>query len=197
MQVTKKHQANTLAEVMVALIILGVVASITVPALRKHTQMEETTTKLKKGLMSLEQLVDAAIIDNGDINNGMDTRWSMNNLFIKYLVPEMQVARDCTDGNLAPCFPGDIKTMSGDPAAISVTSAVVLLDGIAIANSGMDFYIDINGPELPNVDGVDIFHYKFENVGRNEDTNDPGDWRFTAQGYAKQIAEHSWKINYW
>ena len=199
-QINKKKKANTLAEVMIALIIIGVVGAITVPVLKKHAQREETITKLKKGLMSMEQFIDAAILDQGDIMSGMDTKWDMDKLFTKYMVPEMQLARDCSDpdaGESSKCFPSTVYTMDGSTSNITVNSSVVLMDGVAIGNSGMDFYIDINSTNEPNVDGVDVFHYTFENVGRNEAINESGDWKFVPQGYSKQIADNSWKITYW
>lgn len=199
-QINKKRKGTTLAEVMIALIIIGIIGAITVPVLKKHTQREETITKLKKSLMTMEQLIDAAIIDQGDINNGMDIKWDMDRLFIDYMVPEMQLARDCTatgDADTSKCFPETIYNLDGTESNINVVSAVVLMDGVSIGNNGMDFYVDVNGPTEPNVDGVDVFHYLFTNVGRNEDTNEPGDWKFVPIGYAKDIADASWKIQYW
>ncbi len=207
-QINKKRKGTTLAEVMIALIIIGIIGAITVPVLKKHTQREETITKLKKSLMTMEQLIDAAIIDQGDINNGMDVRWNMDNLFTRYMIPEMQIARNCsvqdetqggdgTGADTSKCFPDTIYNLDGTESNIAVQNAVVLMDGTSIGNMGMDFYVDLNGPTEPNVDGVDIFHFVFTNVDRNESTNEPGDWKFLPEGHAKEITDANWRINYW
>lgn len=182
-----KKTANTLAEVMITLIILGVVASLTIPVLKKHTQREETAVKLKKGYMSLEQSIDAAIVDEGDIS-----KWTMSKLFTKYMAPEIQSVKDCTSGGIAPCFPTAVTGISSVP-----TAAIVMMDGIAIGNNGMNFYIDVNNKALPNQMGVDVFQYTFELVGANAATDDPGDWKFMPKGDALTVMRDGWKIKYW
>lgn len=182
----RKLIANTLAEVMIALMIIGVVAGLTVPTLKKHTQRQEYATKLKKGLMTLEQSVDAAIIENGDIENGADVKWTLDELFVKYLRPELQLARDC-GSNVAGCM----------SATAGASTAVTMLDGIAIGNNGYDFYVDVNGPDLPNLDGVDVFQFKFEKVDAIAGEPGSGDYKFVPQGRAADVMHAGWKITYW
>lgn len=184
----KFRKGNTLAEVMITLIILGVVASLTVPVLKKHTQREETAVKLKKGYMSLEQAIDAAIVDYGDMD-----KWTMGSVFKKYMVPELQSLRDCTSGGVGSCFPTTVSGMSGG----APNAAIVMMDGIAIANSGMNFFIDVNNVQPPNQMGVDVFQYTLELVGKNDALKEPGDWKFMPKGDAQKVMKDGWKITYW
>jgi type II secretory pathway pseudopilin PulG len=181
----------TLGEILITLLIIGVVASLTVPVLKKHSQREEYATKLKKAYMTLEQSIDAASLEHGSIMKGTNVKWKMNELFKTYIVPELQVAKDCTS-SASGCV----------TSAVSATSAIMLMDGVAIANnactgsgtsSKCDFYIDINNTAPPNVAGVDIFKYTFEYVGVDPDK----DWKFMPQGDAAKVMNAGWKITYW
>ena len=51
----KNKQAFTLAEMLITLGIIGVVAAMTIPALMAHFQQEQTVTRLKKALSVINQ----------------------------------------------------------------------------------------------------------------------------------------------
>ena len=54
----------TLAEVLITLGIIGVVAAITIPNLMTHFQQEQTVTKLKKAYSVIIKLINA--VTRGD-----------------------------------------------------------------------------------------------------------------------------------
>ena len=52
---TNKKHGFTLAEILISLLILGVIASLTIPSLIQNTQKKEEVVKIKKGLSVLSQ----------------------------------------------------------------------------------------------------------------------------------------------
>lgn len=63
----KNKSGFTLAEVLITLVIIGVIAAITVPTLITKYQKEQTVTRLKKAYSALSQTTARAIADNGPI----------------------------------------------------------------------------------------------------------------------------------
>ena len=60
----EKNAAFTLAETLITLTILGVVAAITVPALINRQMEAANKTKLKKAMAAYEKALNQMIIDN-------------------------------------------------------------------------------------------------------------------------------------
>jgi len=52
-----KKSAFTLAEILISLMILGVIASLTIPSLIQNTQKKEQVVQLKKGLSMINQAI--------------------------------------------------------------------------------------------------------------------------------------------
>ena len=57
--------AFTLAEVLITLVIIGVIAALTVPTLIQNTQKQEYVTALKKAYSTLSQATQQIIAENG------------------------------------------------------------------------------------------------------------------------------------
>lgn len=150
----KKRKAFTLAEALVVIAILAIIAGITIPVVKKQSFNEQTTTQLKKGYQSLEASLDGAIVDNGPIDN-----WT-GDKFQKYIVPQLKTIKKCDSSNISDCFAGSIN---------GLTSAVVLADKVVIANSGDDYYIDVNGSAAPNQIDVDIYKFILQKVEDDSD----------------------------
>ena len=150
----KKRKAFTLAEALVVIAILAIIAGITIPVVKKQSFNEQTTTQLKKGYQSLEASLDGAIVDNGPIDN-----WT-GDKFQKYIVPQLKTIKKCSAADISDCFSGSIS---------GLTSAVVLPDKVVIANSGDDYYIDVNGPAAPNQIDVDIYKFVLQKVEDDSD----------------------------
>jgi prepilin-type N-terminal cleavage/methylation domain-containing protein len=60
-----KYNAFTLAEVLITLLVIGVVASLVIPSIINDTNKAEYVTKLKKEYAILQQAYKLLIIDNG------------------------------------------------------------------------------------------------------------------------------------
>ena len=61
-----KHHGFTLAEVLITLGIIGVVAAMTLPVLIQNYQKKATATSVKKAYSELNQIIDRAKADYGD-----------------------------------------------------------------------------------------------------------------------------------
>lgn len=133
----------------------------------------------------MEQAVDAAIITHGPIDNGVDVKWSTGDIFTKYMKPELIYSGECGAGKTS-CYGG-----------AGPSSSVILLDGIGIGASGTTLYVDVNNGNLPNVDGVDLFTFQFQEIGADATAGTRGDWKIVPQGNAKKVADDGWKIKYW
>ncbi len=65
----QKHKAFTLAEVLISLAIIGVVAALTIPALVQSYKKTVVGTKLAKFYSTINQAITRSEIDNGDKRN--------------------------------------------------------------------------------------------------------------------------------
>lgn len=63
----KKKKAFTLAEVLITLGIIGIVAAMTMPVIIEKHQKKVVATSLKKFYTSINQAVQQSVVDNGDI----------------------------------------------------------------------------------------------------------------------------------
>lgn len=93
----KKFLAFTLAEVLIVLGIIGIIAELTLPDLMNNFQKQATITKLKKAYSTLYQAVRLSEIDNGDV-----TQWDFGTKkdgnatltwFKTYLAPYMKYTK--------------------------------------------------------------------------------------------------------
>ena len=90
----------TLAEILVSLGIIGVVAAMTIPNLLHDTSKQETVSKLEKEYTSLSQAVKMS-----EINNGNNSTWdwgtsgdaaSVKASFDTYWAPYLRISKYCT-----------------------------------------------------------------------------------------------------
>lgn len=97
---TKRNPGFTLAEVLITLGIIGVVAAMTLPTLVAKYQKQVVITKLKSTYSILNQAIKMSEIDNGPV-----AEWDMgerdmhapeSKVFAeKYLIPYLKVAHKC------------------------------------------------------------------------------------------------------
>lgn len=108
MNIFKNKLAFTLAEVLITLGIIGIVAAITIPGLISANNKRITETRLKRFYSVFNQAIKLSTVDNGDVE-GWDDYWDtssnsydengnvtdkmdqVNNAFEKYLMPYMKV----------------------------------------------------------------------------------------------------------
>ena len=174
----KKKTAFTLAEVLITLGIIGVVAAMTLPTLINNYQKKETISKLKKVYAILGNTTSMAMAEYGDtvtweLPNNLS--WASSKAFAeKYMIPYLKVARTCENNNEAGCsYP--IKRLNGQSFnnynEYTKSYRFYLADGtfICIAANNVSSYhdklvqiiFDINGQKNPNKVGKDVFFLEY------------------------------------
>jgi len=145
------NKAFTLAEVLITLAIIGVVAAITVPSLYANYTRQEAAAKLKKGFSVLNQAYMRAKADGNDWEywaesantTGNSTSGVTKNFVEKYVLPYVIYTKTKSQG---------------------VHTYVYLNDGsyfYAYKGSCLDFVFDINGDKKPNIMGRDKFAFLY------------------------------------
>ena len=161
----KKNLGFTLAEVLIVIGIIGVVAALTLPNLNHATGDKETVTKVKKIYSALTEAFDRAQVIYGSYDTwfndlegfGGITDWATaSERFAKRVTEFMKVSKDCG-------FDGGCLDDSED--YLDNGYSLILADGMAIEFSvgGSTFgniAVDINGPNKgKNTYGYDIFEF--------------------------------------
>ena len=162
---TRKRVAFTLAEVLITLAIIGVVAALTIPNIVTKYQKRKTVTQLKQTYTLLQNSFKMAENDYGDKNN-----WEFpnnnNEFFQTYLKPYLKVVKKYSHNEIENI--AKRKTLNG-------TSYAEIFDHYQLANGSLvsigvckycipscvTILIDINGTKEPNRGGIDIFRYSF------------------------------------
>lgn len=181
--------AFTLAEVLITLGIIGVIASLTVPSLLQGTEEKATVTAVKKTYSTLSNAYKLAEKDEGTPDNwGMDADYT---LMLGKLKPYLNVSKDCLNGSTG-CFPAGVTykhlaASSGDEGFTYDSVGypkLKLADGTLLygvfdngdctgapgsspaLQSVCGYYIvDVNGYKNPNQWGKDTFFFFLTKFG--------------------------------
>ena len=172
--------AFTLAEVLITLGIIGIVAAMTMPSLITAKQEKATISTIKKNYSIFANALLMAQNDNGELYTwGITKDADGLNLVSSNLKPYLKIIEDCGVGEKSDCAPGDngkFKDLTGRKRTEDFSSSDYysfrLNDGTAVAiqlktkaecisseSSCMNFYIDTNGKKYPNTLGKDIFYF--------------------------------------
>lgn len=183
----KKNMAFTLAEVLIVLLIIGVVASLTIPTVINNTNKAEYVSKLKKEYSVLSQAYKLIILDSGGsiLNNPYfntdrnDADADAMNVFATKLnvvkvCPKEEgcwYKSDMMELGGGVYFPDTDSNMSSYGNAILADGAIMAV-GIYDDNCTTQYgspgspfyrslcgfiYVDVNGNSKPNVYGRDVF----------------------------------------
>ena len=170
--VSSQKAAFTLAEVLITLGIIGIVAAMTIPTLIANYQEKQTISKLQKVYASLKNAFELAKVEHGDyetwswnqipVTNGARTQY----FWETYIFPHLKIAKKCFPIT-TECVAEGITKLNGTAESVvtSTHGAFVLYDGTYVYTwaGGSGFhphiwvYADINGKAKPNVVGKDIF----------------------------------------
>ena len=153
----------TLAEVLVTLGIIGVVAALTLPTLIRNYEEKATVTKVKKVYTTLANAVQLATFEKGEYDM---TSATISQDFWDYLSPYLKLSKDCGTGE--GCWSNEkIKFLhganGGNINTLSIYNKAILEDGtlLQVYKNG-EIRADINGFRKPNTQGIDIFYFHVE-----------------------------------
>jgi len=170
----KKKAAFTLAEVLITLGIIGVVAAMTIPNLIAEQQKRTTVTKLQRAMSVLNQAYRRAYDDVGEATAEEAHSIGIDAYFNKYWAPYLKTVHICK--TLKDCgydneSIGHFHSLNGKTygaGIINLDCRVTLktMDGftyiINVCSGNVqanDMLVDINGSAKPNKYGKDVFYF--------------------------------------
>ena len=213
----------TLAEVLITLGIIGVVAAMTLPVLIGNYQKKATVAKLQKAYTILNQALKQSELDNGDYQYWDSTDDMMPLDYVqKYWQPYFKETKLCKtskecgyDNDYPWLFTNGGKctyTVARDDLRTGILTSDGILYSISIregAPTNEDGYatneiviVDINGAARPNVAGKDMFIFVRTEDGirpfryKNNTNFINSECSKTASGFscAAKIMKDGWQI---
>ena len=171
----KKSKGFTLAEVLITLGIIGVVAAITMPTLINNYREKATVNKVKKFYSMISQAYLLSVKDNGHADS-----WdiSSSTQLASYFKPYLKIQKDCNTTSGCLGYTEPVKKLNNtDFDNYDISSSfykMILMDNSVLlirrldenCNSSAGSYVnivcgeifyDINGSKTPNILGKDVF----------------------------------------
>ena len=177
--ILKGFRGFTLAEVLITLVIIGVIAAMTIPTLMNNTNKQEYVSRLIKSYSTLSQGLNSIWNNNGTAPGDYEFFTGKN--FMDELAKVISVQKKCN--NAQDCLGGDI---SQKYKFLNNTSAVGAVGGKSVITADGQFFsytnffdgalsygmsaedheniigrilVDVNGNKTPNKVGVDTFYF--------------------------------------
>ena len=173
----KQRAAFTLAEVLITLGIIGVVAAMTMPSLIANYQKKQTVAQLKRVYSILSQALERSVLDNGPVET-----WDWDGEFIVTMTPksfaEKHILAYINGVNKLSVEPDLWKTLKGTVdtggSALGSRPQYELSDGTLLNFSrnyaapseqgnrhktSLQITVDLNGYSGPNQFGRDVFMF--------------------------------------
>lgn len=199
----------TLAEVLITLGVIGVVAAMTLPALITKYQKQQTVARLKENYSIVSQAVKLSELDNGLIED-WDMSMPASDFYKTYLSKYIKSAEEVSLSKLKKRV--SYKYLNGGSAEGAVyndrfyvaklsNGTFLFIDGWSDANGlwrGVEF--DLNGFSKPNQIGIDVFYLRIDKTLKAftmYNANIPGQGcTSTAMGYncSNKIMADGWEI---
>jgi type II secretory pathway pseudopilin PulG len=166
-----------LAEVLIALVVIGIIAAITVPTLIQRYQDQAIKSALKKNYSVLKSALDKYQVDNGE--RLLSTDMKMRQLKSK-IISYFNVSKDCGDADCYYSTNKDLYNTYNNKRNINYTNfddgQFILQDGTFVMIENPDngnnytankyISVDVNGiNKKPNRLGKDLFMFQLTNKG--------------------------------
>ena len=166
---SKIKKAFTLAEVLITLVIIGVIAALTIPNVVNNYSKQETVSRLKKAYSTLMQTTARAVVDHGSVDN-----WELGvagsaddtlTFFNTYMAPYLSLAEKAqklssTSWNKTYYYLNNSEHQYGNWVRTYLADGSSLTMMINTSNDIQKWFkvhVDINGDKKPNKFGRDIF----------------------------------------
>ena len=215
----RKRCAFTLAEVLITLGVIGIVAAMTMPSLIANYQKKVWVNQLKKSVSVIEQGVRLMMADDGVDNIYYTTTFAPTASTDCYLDGSGRdnngINGSCADyaAGFEKYFKGTIqKIQSGyvwsfyDGNSTDTPTCegyvFILSDGTLICPWSYYITVDVNGYKRPNTYGKDIFSFEISDNGsvkvrQNEDSSKcPYGTPNADMACFAKILEDGWEMNY-
>lgn len=190
---SKLKSGFTLAEVLITLGIIGVVAAMTIPTIMQKITKRKLETQIKAAYSTIAQTMRSVEADDSGFDMKIATdegQDSTNNWFKSYILPYLKTEHVCY--NKPGCWhkKGTVKDLQGNPSPwdyeaglgnyivtfITAKGTYFNIDGMSVYRMntlfgiktdsiGLVFYFDANGDRKPNVIGKDIYVMAYTGKG--------------------------------
>ncbi len=214
------NKAFTLAEVLITLGIIGVVAGMTIPNLITAHKKHVIETKLERAVSVVNQTIKMSESENGEMET-WDKNLTYKEFINTYFSPYMKIMLFCEDTNSCGFKGVQWQYLNGSYGSYASPFAneripFITPDGILFAfgyqskntvvstDNDKIIIIDINGSQKPNVFGQDVFFlYRIEEADSiipygadKEDKTIKNDCSKKGTGMycAAWIRQNGWKI---
>lgn len=173
-----RYKAFTLAEGLITLGIIGVVAALTLPILIQNYKKSEFETRFEKAASTVQQAVLRMSDDVPEINATYcycSHRVCPSTFipdFSKYLIASSVKDIDTTNLNVlgykdvyffqASKTPAYFSTYGFPGGAITLNDGTTILSGNCWYAYKVDFAVDVNGKNPPNKFGYDVFYFQIQ-----------------------------------
>lgn len=172
----------TLAETLITLGIIGIVAGMTIPTLINNYQKKVTGAKLKRAVSVINQTIKLSEAENGEMEI-WDKNLAPIDFLNRYFRPYIKIAQTCENvkncgykptNYCSSCYWYPLNKV-GDPGYINPNAVgripFITMDKIlynfsfinnntqATLNNDKMIIIDINGADKPNTFGKDVFFF--------------------------------------
>lgn len=160
----------TLAEVLIVLGIIGLIADMTIPTLQQNIEEKAAVTKLQKAYSTFSNAYRMVVAESGPASewNLLPEDPDSSNLAFDNFEPYLNLIKKCGTGE--GCFPNVCyKFLNGTASDININNdnlraKGILADGsvFAMLSGGVSItlYVDINGDKPPNQWGRDFFEFR-------------------------------------
>lgn len=171
-----KKMGFTLAEVLIVIGIIGIVAQATIPTLVNNINDSQYKAMWKKEFSAFSQATIMMANDNGgSLENYFTSSADVRDKYAQYLIK----AKTCEDSIAESCRVSDYKGLSGASIGFGTGPLLVTADGALvqfwlpdpackqIIGSPVAFYrcggaaVDVNGVKPPNTFGKDTFEFHY------------------------------------
>lgn len=173
----KTKSAFTLAETLMTLAIIGVIAAMTMPGLQQHAQLQANVALVKKAYSTLSSATRGIKMENGPVR-----MWDLSSKteIIKLYKQKMSFMAEPGEeypvkflngteraNTTADMFSPENGFITADGMLwyIESTSAACSLTTDNMKQACIDIGVDVNGQKGPNIVGRDIFAFYVTNDG--------------------------------
>ena len=156
MKETKKITAFTLAETLITLMVIGVIAAMTVPTIKQHSDEVRYVSAARKAYSTISNATSAAEVKHidsyfWDFTSAKTQKWYSE---VLNSIPNPVPSKASWE----------MYSVDGSSPAGTFTPNMWLADGMALQftspsngnSKGGDILVDTNGSQEPNVIGIDI-----------------------------------------
>lgn len=165
-----KNKAFTLSELLIALGIIGVIATLSIPSIVSTIQYNILATQLKNNVVAIQQIIDDQKVEH-KTKDLHDTDFKSAESFYSI----MSKAQTCSGDT--KCWGDSYRTIDGSAVNDTPSGGIKLKNGATISYTYNDastsgalwlgtIDIDVNGPEEPNIIGRDKFQFNITNTGK-------------------------------